>query len=96
MAGKQYYVYIMTNVTHRVLYTGVTNNLLRRVDEHRRKAVKGFSAKYNVSKLVWYAATNDVHAAIAEEKRIKGGSRQKKQALIESMNPGWRDLGENL
>jgi len=89
----QYYVYIMTNRS-RTLYTGVTNDLQRRVYEHKRKLVDGFTKKYNLSRLVYYETTNDVRSAIAREKQIKGWVRSKKIALVESMNPTWRDLSE--
>ncbi|NLI65841.1 MAG: GIY-YIG nuclease family protein [Tissierellia bacterium] len=87
-----YYVYIMTNWNNKLLYTGVTNNLERRVYEHRNKLIKGFTYKYNVNKLVYYDCTDDVNSAIAREKQIKGWTRQKKNALVESMNPEWKDL----
>jgi putative endonuclease len=89
--AKQYYVYIMTN-TSRTLYTGVTSNLERRVYEHKQKLVPGFTARYNITRLVYFEATQDVHAAIAREKQIKGWLRSKKITLIESANPGWQDL----
>jgi len=89
---RQYYVYIMTNYS-RTLYTGVTNDLRRRVYEHKQKLVPGFTAKYNITKLVYFEATNDVQAAIAREKQIKGWLRAKKIALIEAANPRWDDLG---
>ena len=88
---KQYYVYIMTNKS-RTLYTGVTNDLERRVYEHKQKLVPGFTAKYNIDRLVYYEATEDVNSAIYREKQIKGWLRAKKIALIESMNPKWTDL----
>jgi putative endonuclease len=94
--GHQYFVYILTNDRHTVLYTGVTNDLVRRVSEHREHGLSGFTRRYNVDKLVFYEETNDVRSAIAREKQIKAGSRRKKVALIESMNPDWRDLFENL
>ena len=87
-----YYVYIMTNYSNKVLYTGVTNNLERRVYEHRNKLISGFTEKYNVNKLIYYESTTDVKAAITREKQIKGWTRQKKINLIESMNPKWMDL----
>jgi len=90
--NKQYYIYIITNKTNRVLYTGVTNDLKRRVYEHKEKLVKGFTSKYNVSKLVYYDVCEDIEGAILREKQIKGWLRKKKIALIESMNPEWRDL----
>jgi len=91
--SKEYYVYIMTNKS-RTLYTGVTNNLMRRVYEHKNKLVEGFTSKYNIQFLVYYESTNDVHVALAREKQIKGWLRSKKIALIDSMNPKWKDLSE--
>jgi len=88
----QYFVYILTNRRHTVLYTGVTNNLLRRVYEHREKLNPGFTTRYDASKLVFYEMSNDVRISIAREKQIKAGSRAKKLALIEGMNPEWHDL----
>jgi putative endonuclease len=90
---KQYYVYIMTNRSG-TLYTGVTNNLIRRVYEHKRKLVDGFTKKYNINKLVYFEETEDVMSAITREKQIKGWLRKKKIALIESVNPYWKDLAE--
>ena len=87
-----YYVYILTNKTNRVLYVGITNNLVRRVYEHRNKAVDGFTKKYNVDKLVYYDDARNVRDAIAREKQIKGWVRRKKIALINEFNPSWRDL----
>jgi putative endonuclease len=95
MSEKQYCVYIMTNAHHTVLYTGVTNNLERRVLEHR-EGKSGFTKKYNVTKLVYYECGDDVNVAIAREKQIKGGSRQKKLDLINSLNPQWKDLYEEF
>ena len=89
----QYFVYIMTN-NSRTLYTGVTNDLNRRVYEHRNKLVEGFTKRYNITRLAYFETTSDVRAAIAREKQIKGWLRSKKIALIESMNPDWRDLSE--
>ena len=76
----------------RTLYTGITNNLVKRVYEHKNKLVPGFTAKYNISRLVYFEETGDVRAALAREKQIKGWLRQKKIALIESSNPKWMDL----
>ncbi len=87
-----YYVYIMTNKYNKVLYTGVTNNLARRVYEHKNNIVVGFTSKYKVHKLVYYDYTENVMSAIEREKQIKGWSRYKKIELIESMNPIWEDL----
>lgn len=90
---RQYHVYIMSN-TSRTLYTGVTNDLARRVGEHKGKLVPGFTSKYNITNLVYAEATRDVNAAIAREKQIKGWRREKKIALIESVNPEWDDVSE--
>ena len=89
--GKQYCIYIMTNAHHTVLYTGVTNDLARRVYEHKHGIGSSFVKKYNVDKLVYYEIGEDVCAVIAREKQIKGGSRQKKIDLINSLDPEWRD-----
>jgi putative endonuclease len=91
--SKQYYVYIMASKS-RVLYVGVTNNLQRRVEQHKQKVVEGFTRKYNVTRLVYYEMTNDVRAALAREKQIKSWRRSKKIELIESVNPTWQDLSE--
>ena len=87
-----YYVYIITNKENKVLYTGVTNNLERRMYEHKNKIIKGFTSKYNVNKLVYFEETKDVNEAIAREKEIKGWRRSKKVALIESVNPAWNAI----
>ena len=92
MAG-QYYVYIMTNRSG-ILYTGITNDLERRVNEHKRRLVEGFTKKYRISRLVYYEVTTDVRAAIEREKQIKGWLRKKKVLLIETTNPQWADLSE--
>ncbi len=89
---RQYWVYILTNKMNTVLYTGVTSNLEQRVFQHREKLVPGFTRKYNATKLVYCEETNDVHVAIEREKQIKGWTRAKKIALIESNNPLWKDL----
>ena len=93
---KQYYIYIITNQNHTVLYTGITNNLKRRMYEHKEKQVKGFSAKYNLNKLVYFQITEDVVSAISREKQIKGGSRKRKVEIINSLNPTWVDLYDNI
>ncbi|HSK30693.1 MAG TPA: GIY-YIG nuclease family protein [Candidatus Limnocylindria bacterium] len=90
---KTYCVYIMASRS-RTLYTGVTNDLERRVYEHKRKLVPGFTAKYNIDRLVYFDTTEDINAAIHREKQIKGWLRSKKLALIESVNPTWDDLSE--
>ena len=94
--SKQYCVYIMTNKNNRVLYTGITNDLKRRVYEHKEKLINGFTKKYNVSKLVYYEMFEDPENAIMREKKIKAGSRQKKIDLIHSTNKEWRDLYQEI
>jgi putative endonuclease len=96
MSDRQYCVYMMTNVNNTVLYTGVTNDLQRRVIEH--KAGKGgtFTKKYNLHKLVYFECGDDVNTAIFREKQIKAGSRKKKIELIERVNPDWKDLFEEM
>ena len=89
-------IYIMTNQYNTVLYAGVTSNLLRRVTEHKNKTVSGFTSKYNVTKLAYYEDYATMEEAIAREKQIKGGSRQKKIDLIKSINPEWKDLYEEF
>jgi len=88
---KQYYVYIMTNPSG-TLYTGVTNNLTRRMAEHKQGTASKFTAKYRITRLVYVEDTQDVHAALAREKQIKGWTRAKKLALIKAANPDWKDL----
>jgi putative endonuclease len=88
---KKFNVYIMTNHS-KTLYTGVTNDLLRRVSEHKQKRIPGFTSKYNITQLVYYEECDDVRNAILREKQIKGWLRSKKIALIEAMNPNWEDL----
>jgi putative endonuclease len=92
----KYYVYIMTNKVNTTLYTGVTNNIQRRVLEHRSARGKGFARKYKVTKFVYFESTDRIESAIYREKQIKGGSRRKKIELIESMNPEWVDLYEQF
>ncbi len=87
-----YYVYILSNWDDSVLYIGVTGNLPRRLYEHRNGLVEGFTKQYNVHKLVYYEHTNDVYSAISREKQLKKWRREKKNQLIEAMNPQWRDL----
>jgi putative endonuclease len=86
----------MTNKHNTTLYTGVTNDLKRRVFEHKEHLVKGFTDRYNLEKLVYFEVTSDIGAAILREKQIKNGSREKKIKLIESINPEWGDLAEDL
>ena len=92
--GEVYYVYIMASETQR-LYVGVTNNLQRRVFEHRNDLVDGFTSKYRMHRLVFFESTNDVRVAIAREKQIKGWLRKRKIELIETQNPQWHDLAED-
>ena len=94
--GREYCVYIMTNAHNTVIYTGVTNHLARRGYEHRNGLGGVFTKKYNVVKLVYYEVTENVYAALAREKQIKGGSRKKKINLIESINSEWKDLYEEV
>ncbi len=94
--NKQYFVYIMTNPKNTVLYTGVTNDLKKRVYEHREKLLDGFTKKYNIAKLVYYEVFRDSYNSIVREKQIKGGSREKKIDLIDSFNPKWQDLYDKL
>ncbi len=89
--ARNYYFYILTNATRR-LYVGVTNDLERRLHEHKNRLVPGFTKKYKIDWLVYYEQTSDVEAARAREKQIKGWRRSKKVALIETMNPRWKDL----
>jgi putative endonuclease len=83
---------MVTNWNNKVLYTGVTNDLARRIYEHREKKVRGFTSRYNLKKLVFFESNTDINAAIAREKEIKGWVRSKKDALIATMNPDWNDL----
>ena len=91
--SKEYYVYIMTNKP-RTLYTGVTNDLMRRVYEHKNKIIEGFTSRYNIQFLVYYESSSSIHVALGREKQIKGLLRAKKIALINSINPEWKDLSE--
>ena len=94
--GKQFYIYIMTNKSNRVLYTGVTGDLIRRVYEHKAGIKEGFTQRYFVNKLVYYEVCAEAKTAIAREKQIKAGPRRRKVALIERMNPRWDDLWNRL
>jgi len=94
MREHRYFVYLMTNPGNRVLYTGVTGNLSKRVTEHRYGLVEGFSKKYNTRKLIYYEETDYINAALEREKQIKGWLRSKKIALIQSINPKWDDLSQ--
>ena len=92
MFDRVYCVYILTNKSNTVLYTGVTNDIGRRIYEHKSMSNKGFTSKYKVNKLVYYEYFNDINMAIEFEKRIKGWRRSKKNDLINSLNPEWKDL----
>ncbi len=92
MPAKQYYFYIMINNSDTVTYAGITNDLNRRIYEHKNKLIKGFTDKYNITKLVYYEIYDSIIDAIAREKQIKGGSRKKKIDLIKKENPKFRDL----
>jgi putative endonuclease len=96
LMNRQYFVYIMTNDTNTVTYTGVTNDLIRRVYEHRNKLVKGFTSKYNINKLVYFDVGENIESCILREKQIKSWSRKDKVALVEKMNPDWNDLSKEL
>ena len=93
---KWMYVYIMTNANQTTLYTGVTNDLARRVYQHRQELVSGFTKRYNITSLVNYEVFDDPPEAIRREKQIKAGSRARKEKLIENINSGWMDLYEKL
>jgi putative endonuclease len=89
-------VYIMTNKYNTILYTGVTSDLIKRISEHKEKSLSGFTSRYNITKLVYYEEYATMPEAIAREKQIKGGSRQKKINLINSLNPEWKDLYDDF
>lgn len=91
---KDYHVYIVASKRNGTLYTGVTNDLERRVYEHKNKLVPGFTSRYNVNKLVYFESCSSVQVAIEREKQIKGWTRLRKLSLIESVNPEWKDLSE--
>jgi len=94
--ADQYYVYIMTNKRNTVLYIGVTNDLKRRVYEHKEKMADGFTKKYNITKLVYYDVCEEIQSAISREKQLKADSRQRKIELVNGVNKEWRDLYEEL
>ena len=93
---RDYYVYIVVNRRHTVLYTGVTKDLRKRICQHREGIGSAFTTRYRIGKLVYYEVLGDSYNAIAREKQLKAGSRKKKIELIEKSNPGWRDLYETL
>jgi len=93
---RQYYVYILTNKSNNVLYIGVTNDLIRRIFEHKNKLVEGFTKKYNLRKLVYYEATKDIESAVNREKQLKNWHRDWKMNLIDQFNPDWKDLSDDF
>lgn len=93
---KTFAIYILTNATHRVLYTGVTSDLLKRLYQHQSKDIQGFTSRYHVNKLVYYEMADNPETAIVREKALKGWTRKKKIDLIQSVNPQWNDLSETL
>ena len=95
--SKIYYVYILTNIRNTVLYVGVTNNLIRRISEHKNiSSIESFTHKYKVCKLVYCESGVSIEGAITREKQIKSGSRQKKIDLVNAFNPGWKDLYDEI
>ena len=93
---KAFYVYMMTNQSRVVLYTGITNSLVRRVWQHQNSEIEGFTKTYKVNRLVYYECFDDPRDAIGREKEIKGWRREKKNALVEKLNPKWADLSSML
>ena len=96
MKDNKHYVYILTNKSNKVLYTGVTNDLVRRMFEHKNKIVEGFTKKYNLTKLIYYEATINVESAIRREKQLKNWHRDWKINLVNQFNPFRRDLNEDF
>jgi putative endonuclease len=94
--GKEYCVYIMTNIRNTVLYTGVTNNLKRRAFEHKTGTGSGFTKRYNVNKLIYFEVGDDINKAIFREKQIKSWNRKRKEDLINAYNPEWKDLYDEI
>jgi putative endonuclease len=92
---RSYYVYVLTNWNNRVMYVGVTNNLARRMYEHKHKLIKGFTTKYNINKLVYFEECGDIKEALEREKEIKRWRRKKKDSLVSSLNPEWKDLNKD-
>ena len=93
---NNYYVYILSNKTNSTIYVGVTNDLIRRLDEHKNNVADGFTKRYSVHKLVYYETTTDINSAIEREKQIKSWNRKRKENLINSINPNWDDLSEKF
>ncbi len=92
---RRYYVYILTNWNDKVMYIGMTNDLQRRLYEHKNELIEGFTKRYKVHKLVYFEETTDVKAAIEREKQLKGWLRKRKKELVETTNPEWKDLSES-
>ncbi len=93
---EQYYVYILTNKVNTTLYIGVTNNLIRRIYEHKHKLIPGFSSRYHLVKLVYYEIYEQIENAISRAKQLKNGNRERKINLINSFNPGWKDIYDDI
>ena len=91
-----YYIYILSNINNKTIYIGVTRDIIKRVYQHKSKAVEGFTQKYNIHKLVYYEIYEDIKLAIEREKQLKNWSRKKKNALIEKENPEWKDLWSEI
>ncbi|MET3617569.1 putative endonuclease [Peptoniphilus olsenii] len=91
-----YYIYILSNINNKTIYIGVTRDIIKRVYQHKSKAVEGFTQKYNIHKLVYYEIYEDINLAIEREKQLKNWSRKKKNALIEKENPEWKDLWSEI
>ena len=96
MKEHNYYIYILSNWNNKIIYVGMTNDLIRRIYEHKNKIVNGFTKKYNLNKLVYYEYTSDVNSAIRREKEIKKWRREKKNNLIETINKNWIDLSRDF
>ena len=96
MENKIYYVYIITTQNNKVMYVGMTNNLKRRIYEHKNKLVDGFTKKYNINKLVYYESSSQIDTILNREKEIKKWRREKKNKLVETLNPEWKDLAVEL
>ncbi len=94
--NKPSYIYFLTNKTNKVLYIGVTSNLVKRIYEHKQKFVEGFSKKYNLTKLVYFEQADTITVAIEREKQLKGWLRSKKDSLVNTKNPEWRDLYDEI
>ncbi|QCX01490.1 GIY-YIG nuclease family protein [Aggregatimonas sangjinii] len=91
---KMSHIYFMANKNNTVIYIGVTSNMVRRIYQHKIKFYKGFTSKYNCNKLVYFEEFNDINQALARERQLKAGNRRRKEKLIKSMNPDWKDLSD--